>query len=124
MTALAKGIAHISFPGGGTFLPLRSAYDRETLLEYVDDNVRSKGQVQILVDDQRWFVRCIRNPSGAGCSGCGHVLRCACYSAASAGTAYCVKCAFTPGEDEAAPRSERHCRTSRTRRVLLTSGKR
>jgi hypothetical protein len=115
MTALAKGIAHISFPGGGIFLPARNPYDRQTLMEYVDDNVRSKGQVQILVDDQRWLVRCVRVPAGAGCSGCGHALHCACYSAARAETAYCVKCAFTTGEDSAAPTSERRCRASRTR---------
>jgi hypothetical protein len=113
MAALAKGIAHVSFAGGGIFLPAGNRYDRETLMEYVADNVRTKGQVQILVDDQRWLARDVRPESGGGCSTCrGRLLGAACYAAADVRTAYCVKCAFAPCVRSRSPGNERQQRPS------------
>jgi hypothetical protein len=114
-TALAKGIARISFPGGGTVLPAENAYDWEILMEYVADNARTSGQVEIRVDDQRWLVRCIRGPSEAGCSRCGHFLYAACCSARNAETSYCVKCIFASSIESTLPAHERHCGASRAR---------
>lgn len=53
MQALSKGIVHISFAGGGLFLPARSPYDRQMLVEHVTDRVRCKGHLQVLTDDER-----------------------------------------------------------------------
>jgi hypothetical protein len=56
MTTLVKGVAHVSFVGGGTFFPARSPDNRQALVEYVADRVRAAGRVQVLVDGQRWMV--------------------------------------------------------------------
>ncbi len=94
MKVLTEGIAHVSFPGGGIFLPARSPYDRQLLAEHVVHRVRAKGQVQVLVDDRRWMVCLNRSASTAGCMGCGGGLQSACYSSAGGDLAYCVRCAF------------------------------
>jgi hypothetical protein len=107
MTALAKGIAHISFVGGGTFLPARNPYDRETLVEYVADRVHTRGHVQVLVDGQRWMV-CPRNPSVSSCATCRHSLDCRCVATIDRGAAYCLTCAF--GNDSASGRCDEECR--------------
>jgi len=106
-TALAKGVARISFPGGGTVLPAESAYDWEILMEYVADNVRSGGQFEICVDDQCWVVRCVRGPSATGCSRCGHALHTACCSATNAERRYCGKCLGASTIEAARPRRAR-----------------
>ena len=110
MSALAKGIAHVSFPGGGMFLPARSPYDRETLKEYVIHTVRVNGRVQVLVDDQRWFVH---GSTSGRCAGCEHLLDAACNLAGEAGGAgYCVTCAFRPGADSVQGNGERQRQAS------------
>lgn len=91
---MTRGIAHVSFVGGGIFLPARSPYDRQLLAEHVQSRVRAKGKVQVLVDDQRWMVH--RGP-GSGlicCSQCGGTVNSACYLGAGSGTPYCLACAF------------------------------
>jgi len=99
MKGIAKGIAHLSYPGGGTFLPARNPYDRQLLAEHVADSVRIKGRVQVLVDNQRWVVQDSRGPFATSCAGCGLAADSACYSAARGRRPYCVKCAF--GSDAA-----------------------
>ncbi len=97
MTALAKGVAHVSFPGGGIFLPARTPYDRETLMEYVTHTVHVNGRVQVLVDDRRWLVRGRRGTAAGRCAGCDHFLDAACNTAEDPGTIdYCMNCAFAP----------------------------
>jgi len=90
MTDIHRGIAHVSFPGGGVFLPTRSPYDRQTLTELVTDRARTKGRVQVLVDDQRWTVYCDARP----CVRCGVAAGVACYSPRNRQTGYCVHCAL------------------------------
>ena len=104
MTALAKGIAHVSFPGGGVFLPARTPYDRETLVEYVDHNVRANGRVQVLFADQRWLAYPGRQDAApADCTGCRRALAVACYAASSASvTPVCPHCAFATDAEESA----------------------
>ena len=103
MTVLAKGIAHISFPGGGTFLPARSPYDREMLIEHVAHRVRAKGRVQVLLNEQRWLVDVgTGGASGDGCSACGRTLDMT-WCVADVGVPYCAKCAFASGFDSAPP---------------------
>ena len=95
MTGIANGIAHVSFPGGGTFVPARTPYDRQILIEHVVDRVRTKGHVQVLVDDQRWLVRLLRDPSTARCGSCAKGLNAVCYATAPDEMVYCVRCALT-----------------------------
>ncbi len=49
MIALAKGIAYVSFPGGGMFVPARSPYDRQMLVECVADRTLGTYKVQVLM---------------------------------------------------------------------------
>ena len=96
MSRMLDGIAHVSFPGGGMFLPARSPYDRQLLVEHVAARVRAERRVQVLVDDRRWIVHL--NPTSAPvvCSRCGGALLLSCHSLGAGGGAYCVKCALTP----------------------------
>ncbi len=93
MRALAKGIAHVSFTGGGIVLPARSPYDRQVLIEHVTHRVHTQGRVQVLVDDGRWMVHAHRG-AAIGCARCGHVGDSVCYSDATGEVAYCVRCAL------------------------------
>jgi hypothetical protein len=116
---MTKGIAHVSFPGGGMFVPARNPYDRQLLAEHVLSRARAKGQVQVLLDDQRWMVYHSPGRRNICCSRCGVAVDSACYlgPATSAismarspwslqaskadmllvpteGTPHCVSCAF------------------------------
>jgi hypothetical protein len=91
---LMKGIVHVSFPGGGLFLPARTPYDRQTLVEHVKDRARVKGQVQVLVSDHRWIVRFNEEAGEVVCCACGHASESACSSSANGDGVYCVTCAF------------------------------
>ena len=92
-----RGIAHISFAGGGVFLPAGNPYDREVLVEHVAERARSKGEILVALDDRYWSV--CRNDAELGtcCSACGHSLESICYAASNDQMAYCVKCAFNGG---------------------------
>lgn len=90
---LARGVAHVSFPRGGVFLPARDPYDRQTLIEHVTQRVRAKGRVQVLVDNHRWMVH-VPTHRAAPCAACGQLLVAACHSSVSNGAAYCVYCAL------------------------------
>jgi hypothetical protein len=91
MQTLPSGIAHVSFTGGSAFVPARSPYDRELLVENVRDRVRLRARVQVLVSDERWLV--CRAPGGGQCTACGGGTRENCYRAGIA-EALCVHCAF------------------------------
>lgn len=91
---MSNGIAHISFAGGGVFLPARTPYDRQVLIEYVNHYVGAGRQVQILVDDQRWLVHPGHGQFACYCSWCGSALESACYSATDGKAGYCTKCAL------------------------------
>ena len=94
MIGLAEGIAHVSFVGGGLFIPARSPYDREVLVEHILDRVRMKGNVQVLVDNRRWLVNLLEARCATGCSSCGSNMTSVCSDTAVDGVVYCVPCAF------------------------------
>jgi hypothetical protein len=94
---LARGIAHVSFPGGGFFLPARDPYDRQTLIEHVTQRVRAKGRVQVLVDSSRWIVEPTTSLSANTCTRCGETMDAACYPTSGSGVPYCVRCALSGG---------------------------
>jgi hypothetical protein len=107
--AIMDGIAHVSFPGGGMFLPARNRYDRQILIEHIADRARAKGQVQVLVDDLRWMVHL---PATAHCSACGCTVDSACYSTAHHDEAYCLGCAFGAHLAQVKPEQESQKRVS------------
>ncbi len=90
MSATAKGIAHVSFPGGGVFLPTRSASDRNLLIECVDAHLRASPRVQVLLGDQRWVAR---TAAGVRCERCDGAVERALASATASAT-YCIACAL------------------------------
>ncbi len=111
-SAIAKGIAHVSCPGGSIFLPARNLCDRQTLLEYIVDRARAKERVQVLVDDLRWMVHLRRDPVTRHCTACGCVLNCDCYSTAEHGEAHCLGCAFGDHLAHVQPQHEQERRSS------------
>ena len=100
MNAMAKGIAHVSFVGGGTFLPARSPYDRQLLAEHVIERVRTKGQVQVLMGDHLWMMQRNRGTT-TYCARCGAAAVIACQFGGSRGACYCVACALEEGVEPA-----------------------
>jgi len=107
MNATLNGIAHISFHGGGIFMPARTPYDRQLVAEHVADRVRTKGRVQVLIDDQRWMVHVNNGAVGAGCAGCGVALRAASCCAVGNDSVYCVRCVFDERPSRGSPRIDR-----------------
>ncbi len=73
-------------------LPARNPYDRQMLAEQVTVHARSKGLVQVLVDDDRWMVHTHVGAGGARCIQCDRWSTSLCYSENHKG-AYCVRCA-------------------------------
>jgi hypothetical protein len=97
MNGLLDGIAHLSFLGGGTFLPARTPYDRQILLEHVGDRVRAKGRVQLLIDGRRWIVCPNDCGSAARCVRCNAHLGVACCAIAGDAAIHCLCCAVSDG---------------------------
>jgi hypothetical protein len=91
---MTNGIAHVSFAGGGMFVPARSPYDRQLLMESILTRARVKGQVQVLLDGQRWMVYGRVRTGAVCCAQCGFAVDSACYLVPRDGTPYCVSCAF------------------------------
>ncbi len=94
MSVLASGVSHLSFPGGGVFVPTRSAYDRQLLMELVAARAHAMGQVQVLVDNQCWMARRCRGPQAHARAGCGAKVEVACSASTYHATEYCVRCAL------------------------------
>lgn len=98
----AEGVAHVSFPFGAFWLPVRTPYDRQLLIEHVAHRVRAdhQHQVQVLVSNRRWFVCLRRGPYVEHCCVCGSVPNLTCHDAASDPIAYCIECAMGGGDEQ------------------------
>ncbi len=85
-------VAHVSYVGGGIFLPDHGPENRRTIIEYVARLTRSKQKVQILLDNERWLVQ-----SGAHvcCAGCQLATDTSCREAAKEAEIYCLRCALS-----------------------------
>jgi hypothetical protein len=94
-------VAHVSYLGGGIFLPDHDPGDRRTIIEYVERLVSSKHKVQILLDNQRWLVQ---SGEHACCAGCDLATKTACREADKGGEFYCLRCALSPARPEMRPR--------------------
>ena len=96
----------MSFPGGGFFLPARNAHDWRVLIGEVAEHLRAAGQVQILVNDQRWMVRQRHGAVALCCTRCGGAVDAAQLSSADDTTVYCHAC--TPPTQVRLLRARRH----------------
>lgn len=108
-------IVHVSFAGGGIFLPNEGPADRQYLVDYVTHLLHSKPQVQILRANQRWMAE----PCGhyCCCAGCGRASKAVCRESSRAKDAYCLRCAL---ETEEAARSRKRPRSSAMRQLKLS----
>lgn len=97
MAGMTHGVAHVSYPGGGFFLPARSAEDWQDLISQVMDRVRTAGRVQVLTAGHRWVLRSATEQADILCTSCGCATDSACFDG---GIAFCVTCALaTPDEN-------------------------
>ena len=94
MIGLSPGVAHVSYKGGGLCVPARSPYDRQLLAEQVVYCTRTRGMVQVLVNDDRWLVHMPASGPRDDCSGCGQRMDTAWHAPALGESAYCSKCAL------------------------------
>jgi hypothetical protein len=95
MIGLSPGVAHVSYKGGGLCLPARSPYDRQVLSEQVVHCLRTRGPVQVLINDGRWLVHAPTPGPRIDCAGCGQRVDTAWYASASGDQPFCGKCALT-----------------------------
>ncbi len=100
-SAIASGVAHVSFLGGGLFLPARTPYDRQMLVEHVVERAQAKGRVQVLVDDRRWLVSLSRGDLAFRCARCGLFSDPACHCATVGSEVFCARCALGLGQQPA-----------------------
>ncbi|HVM95845.1 MAG TPA: hypothetical protein VMT89_05620 [Candidatus Acidoferrales bacterium] len=94
MIGLSPGVAHVSYKGGGLCLPARSPYDRQLLAEQVVYCTRTKGLVQVLINDDRWLVHPPTAGPSNGCFECGQRLDTAWHAPALGQSACCSRCAL------------------------------
>ena len=95
MAGLVDGIAHVSYPGGGFFLPARSPQDWQDLISHVMDHVRTTGRVQVLTAGHRWVLRRTPDQGRVRCACCGEQSDSACFDD---GLVFCVACALAAPE--------------------------
>jgi len=51
-----KGIAKLTFPGGGIVLPGRTPYERELLVEHIQYHVRRRSALHLELDGHNWSI--------------------------------------------------------------------
>lgn len=85
-------VAHVSYLGGGIFLPDHGPGNRHTIIEYVNRLLRSKQKVQILLDNQRWLAQ---TAGHVCCAACDLATTTACREATKDGETYCLPCALS-----------------------------
>jgi len=64
-----RGVARISFQGGGLFLPAKTPYERELLFEHVNEYTKRHGQVRLDFSRKEWLVRLKASPAEI-CAAC------------------------------------------------------
>ena len=85
-----KGLAHISFAGGGLILPLQTPYERELLFEHVEVSAKRHGGVRLNVNRRHWTIS-MHNGRREACASCRQWLDTLVYR--SDGRILCGQCA-------------------------------
>ena len=85
-----KGVARISFQGGGLFLPVKTPYEREVLFEHVDRYAKRHGRVRVELNRREWNVH-LSNGHPERCGVCNRGLDNLTY--ALGGRSLCIVCA-------------------------------
>jgi hypothetical protein len=106
-------VVHVSFVGGGIFLPNEGPADRQYLVDYVSHLLHSKPKVQILRSNQRWMAE--RCGTYCCCAGCGRASKAVCREISNEADSYCLRCAL----EKEARRSGEASDANRVRRLKL-----
>jgi hypothetical protein len=85
-----KGVAHISFIGGGVIMPSHTPYEREILVQHVEAATKRHGSVRLAVDRQDWTIS-VSAQHRAVCTRCSR--RAGVLTYRFAGTTLCTPCA-------------------------------
>ena len=85
------GVAHVSFHGGGIFLPDHGPGDRQTIVDYVARLTHSQPAVQILLENQRWMAQ---SDDHICCDRCGCATNVSCRESSNEAESYCLRCAL------------------------------
>lgn len=85
-----RGIAFISFPGGGLVLPARTPYERELLFQHVKQCANRYGRVRLAFNRREWTVQVVSGDSSP-CAACDQRVEGLLYE--SAGRTLCAQCA-------------------------------
>ena len=64
-----KGVAHISFERGGLILPTLTPYQREVLVDHVEQSAQRHGSIDLDLDDRQWTIG-LRNIRREVCTSC------------------------------------------------------
>jgi hypothetical protein len=64
-----KGVARISFEGGGLILPTQTRYERELLIEHVELSAKGRGSVGLDFNGRQWTVSS-KNGRNEACASC------------------------------------------------------
>src|SRR5574337_953677 len=108
-------VVHVSFTGGGIFLPNEGPADRQYLVDYVAHILHSKPKVQILRCEQRWLAE--QSAVYCSCVSCGRATKSVCRETRNEAEAYCLRCALEKGARPAPPTGN----TSRVRHLALAA---
>lgn len=85
-------LVHLSFVGGGIFLPNEGPADRQDLVDYVAHLLHSRPAVQIRRSAQQWMAEQCADCCHCAC--CGRATKAVCYERTNAAEAYCLRCAL------------------------------
>jgi len=85
-----KGIAFISFPGGGLVLPARTPYEREMLFQHVKQCANRYGRIRLTFNRLEWTVEFLSG-GAITCTACNKSIEALVYE--SSGRKLCAHCA-------------------------------
>lgn len=86
-----RGVAQISFSGGGMFLPSRTPYERELVFEHAESYARRYGKARLQLSRNFLLVSSEPSESNESCAECGQSLRSVTF--ATGGRVLCRYCA-------------------------------
>jgi hypothetical protein len=107
-------VVHVSFVGGGIFLPNEGPADRQYLVDYVAHLLHSQPKVQILRSSERWIAE--RCGGYCSCTSCGRASKAVCRETSNTADPYCLRCAL----EKEAHRSGKAGNANRVRRLKLS----
>ena len=85
-----RGMAHLSFDGGGLIVPAQTPYERQLLFEYVEASTKQHGGVRLRLNGQLWTIS-QKNGGHEVCAACRRSLDNLVYR--SDGQTRCIRCA-------------------------------